>query len=287
MKRDSIFYKLFKQLPGILFELIDQAPAEADSATQTLRERYRFDSVEVKETAFRIDGVFLPPDDADSKVIFFSEVQFQKDENLYKRCFAEIFLYLRRSEVAYDDWGAVLIFGSRSMEPSSSTWYRSLLAGSQIFRIYLDEIDNWREQPLAIGVALLTTATDAETPERARYLLNRGEQIGRQSDILELISTIMVYKFPTLGWEAVAVMLNIQDVRLEDTRAYQEIAEKQGSAVRVTIALTQLRELVGDLPEVVEAQVATLTLVQLEGLSKALLRFQQLSDLESWLTANL
>ena len=86
MRRDSIFYKLFKQMPELSFELIEQSVPDA--------ERYRFDSVEVKETAFRIDGVFLPPDDAESKVIFFSEVQLQKKENLYKRFFAELFVSL-------------------------------------------------------------------------------------------------------------------------------------------------------------------------------------------------
>jgi predicted transposase YdaD len=44
MRRDSIFYQLFRQLPTLLFELIPQAPDNAD--------RYTFDSVEVKETAF-------------------------------------------------------------------------------------------------------------------------------------------------------------------------------------------------------------------------------------------
>ena len=92
--------------------VIEQSIPDAD--------RYRFDSVEVKETAFRIDGVFSPPDDAESKVIFFSEVQLQKKENLYKRFFAELFVSLHRAEIDYDDWGGVLIFGSRSVEPSSS-----------------------------------------------------------------------------------------------------------------------------------------------------------------------
>lgn len=52
MRRDSIFYKLFKQFLSLLFELVDEKPLEAAE--------YQFDSIEVKETAFRIDGVFLP-----------------------------------------------------------------------------------------------------------------------------------------------------------------------------------------------------------------------------------
>ena len=80
------------------------------------------------------------------------------------------------------------------------------------------------------------------------------------------------------------MMLDIQDVRLEDTRAYQEIAEKQGQSVRVSIMMRQLTELIGDLSNVTQAKISTLTLEQLEILSVALLRFKKLSDLEAWLS---
>ncbi len=263
-------------MPELLFELIEQSVPDAD--------RYRFDSVEVKETAFRIDGVFLPPDDAESKVVFFSEVQLQKKENLYKRFFAELFVSLHRAEIDYDDWGGVLIFGSRSVEPSSSVWYRSLLESPQVFRIYLDEIEQWQNPPLAIEIVLLAMSSETETPDRARALLDRSEQDDRRQDILEMISTIMMYRFPKLGWEAVAMMLDIQDVRLEDTRAYQEIAEKQGQSVRVSMTLMQLTELIGDLSDVIQAKIATLSLEQLDALGKALLRFKKLTDLEAWLS---
>ena len=71
MKRDSIFYKLFRQSPMLLFELVPSVPDEAS--------RYRFDSVAVKEPKFEIDGVLLPPEGSIGTV-FFIEVQFQKDE---------------------------------------------------------------------------------------------------------------------------------------------------------------------------------------------------------------
>ncbi len=66
MKRDSIYYQIFKRFPGLLFELVDR-PLEQG-------QNYRFESIEVKETAFRIDGVFLPPEDATPKTVFFAEV---------------------------------------------------------------------------------------------------------------------------------------------------------------------------------------------------------------------
>ena len=64
MKRDSIFFRLFQQSPTLLFELLPEIPRNA--------ERYRFDSVAVKEPKFEIDGVFLPPDDQPG-VVYYSE----------------------------------------------------------------------------------------------------------------------------------------------------------------------------------------------------------------------
>jgi predicted transposase YdaD len=80
------------------------------------------------------------------------------------------------------------------------------------------------------------------------------------------------------------MILDIQNVRLEDTRAYQEIAEKQGQSVRVSMTLMQLTELIGNLSDVIQAKISTLTLNQLDELSIALLRFKLLSDLENWLS---
>ncbi len=46
---------------------------------------YRFDSIAVKEPTFEIDGVFLPPENEGAGVVYFCEVQFQKDKRLYER----------------------------------------------------------------------------------------------------------------------------------------------------------------------------------------------------------
>ena len=51
METDSFFWKLLKQLPETLFELLELPPQRARC--------YRFDSVEVKKS-FRSDGLYLP-----------------------------------------------------------------------------------------------------------------------------------------------------------------------------------------------------------------------------------
>ena len=52
MKTDHIFYRIFKDLPETFFQLWGESSEQVNN--------YRFDSVELKQTAFRIDGVFLP-----------------------------------------------------------------------------------------------------------------------------------------------------------------------------------------------------------------------------------
>ncbi|MFZ4702374.1 MAG: DUF2887 domain-containing protein, partial [Candidatus Methylumidiphilus sp.] len=68
MKTDSLFYSLFQHLPGLIFEL---------SGWQVERPQdYRFQSVELKQTAFRLDGLFTPPEGDENSPLLFAEVQF-------------------------------------------------------------------------------------------------------------------------------------------------------------------------------------------------------------------
>lgn|GEM_PF-2365175 len=110
VKTDSLFYRIFKQVPALFFGLIQQP----------YRSGYTFKSIEVKQTAFRIDGVFLPPANASEQPVFFLEVQFQKDPLLYNRLFSELFMFLEQNPNT-DDWQAVVLFPRRSLEPPRST----------------------------------------------------------------------------------------------------------------------------------------------------------------------
>ena len=213
MRRDSIFYKLFKQFPGLLFELVEPPPAATN---------YQFESVEVKETSFRIDGVFLPPDDADSQVVFLAEVQFQKDEDLYFRFFSELSLFLYRHSIRYDDWVGVIIFGSRNLEPSNLNIHRSLLLGGQVHRIYLDELGDVEEQSLGLGLMLLTVKEGTEAIDTARFLLTQAQQES-QTAIIDLVTTIIIYKFTNLSREEIVSMLGLD---LVEPRAIREAKEE-------------------------------------------------------------
>jgi predicted transposase/invertase (TIGR01784 family) len=234
VRRDAIFYTIFKRVPGLFFELVEQPPAEASS--------YRFESVEVKEPTFRIDGVFLPPPDATSQTIFFAEVQFQKDELLYHRFFSESMLYMYRNPSLYDDWYGVIILQSRSLEPENTTIHRSLLNSSQVQRIYLDELGSPNEQKLGISLMQLTIASETKMVQDAKRLIERVQQeqitVLAKEEIIDVITTIAVYKFANLSREEVEAMLG---VKLEETRVYQE-AKQEGIEQGIQRGIKQGRE---------------------------------------------
>ncbi len=280
MRRDSIFYKLFQQSPTLLFELLTNPPANTDE--------YRFDSVAVKEPKFEIDGVFLPPESQNSGVVYFCEVQFQKDEKLYERIFAESSLYFYRNSTKFSDWQAVIIYPSRSIEQSKIYPHRSFLNGEQVTRIYLDELGDIRSLPVWVALMVLTTIEDEQATEEARYLLTRSQQEAPQPEnrvIIELLTTIMVYKFENKSQREVEEMLGIT---LKETRVYREIKEEgiqEGEQREKSLVLRLLAKRVGELPQDVRQQVESLSLEQLENLGEALLDFTSMADLDAWLAA--
>jgi predicted transposase/invertase (TIGR01784 family) len=104
----------------------------------------------VKETAFRMDGVFLPPDR--SGLIYFAEVQFQTDELLYERILSEISIYTYRNREQFADWRAVAIYPSRRVEQSNLSTVIEMLASGRITPIYLDELGTVEELPVSTGM---------------------------------------------------------------------------------------------------------------------------------------
>jgi len=275
VRRDSIFYKLFQQAPTLLFELLEESPSNAG--------QYRFDSVAVKEPRFEIDGVFLPPD-TEPGVVYFCEVQFQRDEVLYERLFGESFLYFYRNRSRFTDWQAVIIYPSRSTEQTETHPYRSQLNSDQVHRVFLNELGEIEQLPLGVALMALTTVDEASTPEVARALLERSRGEASQEAIraiIEMITTILVYKFTNLNRQEAEAMLGI--TTLQETRFYQEAKEDGREEEGRGLVLRLLNRRFGVLPESLASQIANLPLTQIESLAEALLDFQTLSDLEAWL----
>ncbi|MFQ3598480.1 MAG: Rpn family recombination-promoting nuclease/putative transposase [Chloroherpetonaceae bacterium] len=224
MRTDKLIYLLLQLLPQGFFRLIGRNPDDAS--------RYQFKSVELKETAFRIDGVFIPnsPDD----ITYFVEAQFQPDEHFYARFFAEIFLYLKQYPTA--KWTAIVIYPSRSAEQKEIEPYAELLALKRVKRIYLDELPKSKFKAVALFELLI--ATEEEAGKRARRLAQNATVVE-----LDLIEQILSYKFRTLTREEIKKMLKIQEeLGLKETAFYKEAFE-EGKLEGKLATVPLLREL--------------------------------------------
>ncbi|MBE9032424.1 Rpn family recombination-promoting nuclease/putative transposase [filamentous cyanobacterium LEGE 11480] len=276
MRRDPTFYQMFQRSPSLLFALLGDQPENAAE--------YRFDSVAVKEPKFEIDGVFLPPE-SDPGVVYFAEIQFQKDEKLYERLFGESLLYFYRNSERFSDWQAVVIYPSRSMEQRKVYPHRSLLNGEQVHRIYLDELGDVGSLSVAVAATVLTIVPEAEAPAAAKQLLQRTREedftAAERTNLNDIVTTIMVYKFTKLSRAEIRAMLGLD--LTEEPRAIREAKDEGREEGERLLVLRLLQKKVGNLDESVSAQIAGLSFEQLESLGEALLDFSTIEDLTSWL----
>jgi predicted transposase/invertase (TIGR01784 family) len=140
MRTDTIFYQLFLTFNSLLFELLGEPVDDAA--------HYQFISAEIKEKAFRFDGIFMP--DREDKPLYFVKVQFQNKPDFYWEFIAEINLYLNQYK-PIQDWKAVALFAQRRFEVISLTIYQQELINSgRIIPLYLDEVRSG-----SIGVGLI------------------------------------------------------------------------------------------------------------------------------------
>jgi predicted transposase/invertase (TIGR01784 family) len=272
MKRDTLYYQIFKEFPELLFLLTGAPPQNAAG--------YRFSSVEVKEPTFRIDGVFEPLVLDGTGTMYLAEVQMQPDPRLYERTFAELFALFYRSRELYNDWKCVMFYLSRSTEQKVTHPYRALLESDQVQVIYLDELGNIRDLPLIMSLAVLPTVPPKKAPAEARDILARAkEQPEQYAVILELVTRVMSYMFIDQSPQEIDQMLDIQ---FEETRVYKDTYAKG----KLDIVLRQLGQNCGQLSIELVREVTTLPINKLEALGDALLKFKKVKDLEKWLREN-
>lgn len=219
MKTDTIFYSLFQEFPSFFFELIDRSPDEATA--------YEFTSREIKQLAFRIDGLFLPKTEEPEKPFYLAEVQFQPDADLYYRIFGELFLYLRQYK-PLNPWRVVVIYPNRRIEHEQMLQFQELLTSQRVQRIYLDELPEAADRSLGVKVVKLVIEPAETAAEQARQSIAMArQQLSDPTvlrDLINLIETIIVYKLPQKSREEIAAMLNLSELR--QTRFYQEVKQE-------------------------------------------------------------
>ena len=272
MRTDTIFYQLFLTFNSLLFELLGKP---VDDAAY-----YQFISAEIKEKAFRFDGIFMP--DREDKPIYFVEVQFQNKPDFYWELIAEISLYLNQYKPV-QDWKAVALFAQRRFDVTSLTLYQQELINSgRILPIYLDEM---RSGSIGVGLIQLILAQDVQAPVLVQQLLQRAKtEIADPlvtRDIIDLLETVLVSKFAQLSRQEIQAMFLLTDIK--QTRVYQE-ARQEGRQVEASLMLKRLlSKRFGKLNDRRLEAIDSLSLEQLEDLGEALLDFTDIAELDSWL----
>ncbi|OBQ18964.1 DUF2887 domain-containing protein [Anabaena sp. AL93] len=271
MHTDTIFYQIFLTFHTLLFELLGQPTENAEG--------YQFTSVEVKEKAFRFDGIFMP--DSEEKPIYFVEVQFQNKPEFYWELITEINIYLNQYKPE-QDWQAVALFAKRSLDVEKLTNYQQELVNSgRIKRIYLDEIASGS---IGMGLIELIVSKENQSQELVKNLMTRTKtEVSNDSErqgIIELLESVLMSKFSQLTRQEIEAMFLVSDIK--QTRVYQE-AKEEGEK---NLLLRQLSKRFGKLGDAYIKSINSLTIAQLEDLGEALLDFGDINDLEQWLKSH-
>ena len=214
MKADTLFYRLFQRWPKLALELL---------GLEYRSESYRFCSEEIKQTAFRLDGLFTPTEGNAEQPLIFVEVQYQPDGDFYDRFFSEITLYLRVHKPAHP-WLALVIYPARSTEKAASIAFSPFMDLPQLRRVYLDDYRDCQGLTPTLELIRLIASSTQQTMTLARNLAERRDEFG--PDGLDFIETILVYKLPRLSREEIKTMLALNEIELKQTRFYQEVVEE-------------------------------------------------------------
>ena len=129
--------------------------------------------------------------------------------------------------------------------------------------------------PIGLGLMVLTTLEGDRAIAEAKGMLARSVDVNA---IIDMISTIMIYKFTELSHEEVDAMLGFKIDELKQTRVYREAREEE----RREMVSMQLNYKFGQLSSENQSQVQALDVDRLQALSKALLEFNDLVELENW-----
>jgi predicted transposase/invertase (TIGR01784 family) len=245
---------------------------------------YQFISAEIKEKAFRFDGIFMP--DREDKPLYFVEVQFQNKPDFYWEFIAEINLYLNQYK-PIQDWKAVALFAQRRFEVISLTIYQQELINSgRIIPLYLDEV---RSGSIGVGLIELILVQESQAPVLVQQLLQRARTeivdplVTR--DIIDLLETVLVSKFAQLSRKEIQAMFLLSDIK--QTKVYQEAKQEGRQEGRqegeVRLLIRQLSRRFGKINDRRIQIINSLTLEQLDDLGEALLDFGELADLDNWL----
>jgi predicted transposase/invertase (TIGR01784 family) len=258
---DPLLYRFFADFPACFFHLVGRPPGDAD--------HYRLDAIEYKATAVRLDGVFRPVEPTAGPAYLW-EAQFQRADTVYANLMAKVGHFLQH-DGPDQDWVAVVVYPTRSVEQKNLHPYRCLLDSDQLVRVFLDELPPPGPDQFEVGVLQLIASKPDAALERAQAMIPRVRASERPPEfqrlLLQFIETVIVFQFPNWSREEVEKMLQVTDAR--QTRLFQEGREEGREETRVEVTEEIARRLLEMGRPIEEIATATgLTVAKVRKLAK-------------------
>ena len=281
MKTDTLFYELFQAAPQTFFELMQITPPCP----------YRFESITVKASEKRIDGVFEPT--ADGQPIYFLEVQGFPDKVIYFRILREVMTYFeQRPKLKDNEWQAAVLWLSKPDDPGFGTV--RLLARKpepRLVSLYLIQLlEKLPESSLTLNV--LRPLLAKSESEIRQHVVQWIENIRQAPDLdgpteeklIAVMSQLIEQKFRRLTYKELSKMLRLRP--LVETISGQELLKEE----RIEALCEQIQEKLSVSDEVIatlQQELQKLDLESLKLLRRQILHVDTLEELEQWITEHL
>ncbi len=135
---------------------------------------------------------------------------------------------------------------------------------------------------------------EAAAATEARDLAAEPRPPNERLVVLDLLETILVYKFPTLSRQEIVKMLHLPQTDLKQTRFYQEVfdegreegREEGRKAAEIDMLLKLLGRRIGEPSAEQRARLGSLSSAQRGALAEALLDATKPFALDAWLAAH-
>jgi len=293
---DKLFYWLFQHQPDRILPLLPDLPADARG--------YRFSAPVLKEREYRLDGLFLPPPERPELPVLILEAQMAADAGFLRRLYAETARLLQQVP-AIERWRVVVLCPSRELHFGDPAPVAEFVEQRVQWIELLPAAANPTAPALVQALALLLQS-EQELPATSAALRARVAGSRQAAEIDDVIAAILVARF---NGRSILELCAMGGITLDDftqSIAYREIfgqGEAQGEArgvalgeargvalgqvqgeAKVTLRLLSRR--CGPLSAEQESLIRSLPLERLEALAEALLDFEGMADLNSWLAAN-
>jgi len=288
MKTDPLFYELFQVRPQIFFELAQITPPCP----------YRFESITVKTTEKRIDGILEPT--VAGHPIYFVEVQASPDEQMYWRTSREISVYFeQRPKLQGTDWYAYVIWLNKVDDKGfQKTHIKDNENVPRILSVYLIDILKMLPQnSLALNVLQpLIVDTEQEVRQNITTWVEQIHQANLSPEaeqrLLMVMTQFIEEKFKTLSYKELAKMLNLTPFDQTDTfietyqRKFQESLKEERVQRLIQIIDVKFR-FSRDTINKIATRLNQLTLEDLKYLFADIFHLKRLKDLNAWIDQRL